>query len=75
MSGLHRIFSRRCCGGPVLVLALAFMLIGALFTLLSAPGPGLVFGLVGIGSLGLCVMLGQSRCSRGPSPLGSGISG
>jgi hypothetical protein len=71
MTGSNGIFSRRCCGGPVLLLAVAFMLIGVLFALLSAVGPGLVFGLIGVGSLGLCVLLGQNRCPRRVRPLGT----
>ncbi len=59
---LTRLFSRRCCGGPVLILALVCGLVGASFMLLSAVMPGAVFMAAGVSSLGLCLALGSSRC-------------
>ncbi len=70
MTGFATLFSRRCCGGPVLMLSLAFLLFGTVFTLLSAQALGLVFMATGAATLGLCMLLGKSRCTRPPGPLG-----
>jgi hypothetical protein len=56
--------SRRCCGGPVLVLSLALVLFGLLFILLSATGLGWMFITIGTATFGLCLLLGRSRCAR-----------
>lgn len=64
MIGIRTILSRRCCGGPVLMLALALMALGVFFILLSALGLGWVFIGIGAASFGLCLWLSQSRCPR-----------
>ncbi|EXJ15614.1 hypothetical protein [Imhoffiella purpurea] len=68
MKPLTTLFSRRCCGGPVLALSLALVLFGTLFELLAASGLGWVFLAVGAGTLALCMLLGQSRCPRSSGP-------
>lgn len=59
---VKRLLSRKCCGGPVLVLALLCLTIGLLFLGLSAVSPGLVFIAVGGLAEGLCLWLGRTRC-------------
>lgn len=58
----NRLLSRRCCGGPVLALALICGAIGALFILLSATSPGIMFILTGAAGFGLCLAMGYRRC-------------
>ena len=64
MKWLNRIFSRRCCGGPVLALTLLCFGFGVLFLFLSASLLGLVFIIVGGLAEALCLYLGRSRCQR-----------
>ncbi|WPL12299.1 hypothetical protein Thiosp_02063 [Thiorhodovibrio litoralis] len=66
MTPANTLFSRRCCGGPVLVLSLALVAFGVLFKLLAASGLGWVFLAVGVSTLGLCMLLGQRRCPAKP---------
>lgn len=73
MMRLTTLFSRRCCGGPVLVLSLGLVLFGTIFLMLSAAVLGLTFVGIGVATFGLCILLGQSRCPRrscimGPRP-------
>lgn len=64
MIRLTTLFSSRCCGGPVMILSFAFASFGMLFGILSALMLSLVFISIGIGSFGLCMWLGQSRCPQ-----------
>ncbi|MET0028417.1 MAG: hypothetical protein ABW101_12335 [Candidatus Thiodiazotropha sp.] len=64
MKWLKRLFSRRCCGGPVLAMTLLCFGFGVLFLFLSAYRLGLVFIAVGALSELLCLYLGRSRCQR-----------
>lgn len=57
------LFSRSCCGGPLLFLTTSLLVVGAVFVLLSAWGPGGVFLSVGIGGLAVCVWLGRRHCA------------
>lgn len=61
---LKQLFSRRCCGGPILALALFCMGLGLLLVVLSAAVPGLVFMAVAGLSVGSCLVLGRYRCRR-----------
>ncbi len=60
-------FSGRCCGGPVLMLSLALVLFGVMFTQLSAAGLGWVFMGIGIATFGLCLLL-ASNASTSHAP-------
>jgi hypothetical protein len=59
---LGLLFSRPCCGGPALWIALTSGSFGLLFLMLAATAPGLVFLATGAGSLGLCLLMSRSRC-------------
>lgn len=69
MTPLTMLFSRRCCGGPILVLSLAFIAFGGVFLALSAASLGGVFLIIGIATLTFCMLLGQSRCPRRSRPI------
>ena len=69
MTRLTTLISRRCCGGPVLILSLVFGLLGLMFASLSAVALGWVFMGTGIATFGLCMLLGQSRCPRLRGPV------
>ena len=60
--GFSSLFSRRCCGGPVLALWLVCLALGMLFAFTGALIPGLVFIATGFLAEGMCLLLGQSRC-------------
>jgi len=62
---LKQLTSRKCCGGPVLVLSLLCLAVGLLFVGLSAVSLGLVFITVGGMAEGLCLLLGHTRCRPG----------
>ncbi len=64
MKWLKRLFSGRCCGGPVLGMTLMCSAFGVLFLFLSAYRLGLVFIAVGALSEMLCLYLGRTRCER-----------
>jgi hypothetical protein len=64
MKWLKRLFSWRCCGGPVLGMTLLCSGFGVLFLFLSAYRLGLVFIAVGVLSELLCLYLGRTRCAR-----------
>ena len=57
---LMTFFSGRCCGGPVLVLSLALVLFGVIFTRLSAVGLGWVFMGIGVATFALCLVLASN---------------
>ncbi|MCU7852318.1 MAG: hypothetical protein KZQ80_08900 [Candidatus Thiodiazotropha sp. (ex Monitilora ramsayi)] len=59
-----QLLSGRCCGGPVLAIAMLLIGFGILFQLLSASLLGLVFFSTGLLAEGLCLYLGLSRCHR-----------
>ena len=69
MNHWKTLISRRCCGGPIVLLSLAFFLFGALFSVLSAIGLGMVFVAVGAAAFGMCLWLAQSRCPQMGNPL------
>ena len=60
--GFSSLFSRRCCGGPVLALWLVCLALGVLFAFTGALIPGLVFIATGFLAEAMCLLLGQSRC-------------
>jgi hypothetical protein len=61
-TGFAGLFSHRCCGGPVLVLAIVCSVVGSSFVILSAITPGIVSMLSGIGALGACLIIGRKHC-------------
>ncbi|MEW8626920.1 MAG: hypothetical protein AB2551_14280 [Candidatus Thiodiazotropha sp.] len=62
MLTLFRLFSVRCCGGPVVFLTGLSVGFGLLFLLLSATELAVVFILAGSIALLSCLYLGSSRC-------------
>lgn len=72
MTKLKTLFSRNCCGGPVLLLSLTLILLGTLFSVLAATALGAVFMIIGAASQGLCLWLGRSRCTNFRRVLGPG---
>ena len=60
--GFSSLFSRHCCGGPVLALWLVCLALGVLFAFTGALIPGLVFIATGFLAEAICLLLGQSRC-------------
>jgi len=63
VNGIKRLFSRRCCGGPVLVLAAACAVIGTVFVLLSAVVPGVIFVFAGVAAVLSCLAMGYRKCA------------
>ncbi len=62
MVRFQRLFSRQCCGGPVVAMTGFCLGFGLLFLLLSADALGLVFIAVGGLSMLLCLYLGNLLC-------------
>ena len=59
---ISTMLSRRCCGGPVLVLMLLCLGVSVLFFYRSAWVPGSVFLVAGLLALGTCLLMGRNRC-------------
>lgn len=62
MKGYKQLFSSRCCGGPILAMALLCIGFGIIFQMISAGLLGLVFLSVGLFTEMFCLYLGLRRC-------------
>ena len=61
-NSIMSLFSQRCCGGPVMVLAGVCAAIGTGFVLLSAVVPGGIFITAGIVAMVSCLAMGYRKC-------------
>ncbi|MCB1857244.1 MAG: hypothetical protein KDI63_03180 [Gammaproteobacteria bacterium] len=55
-------FTKQCCGGLVLAMSAWCMGVGLLLMGLSAYPPAVAFMVAGTATIGLCLMMGRSRC-------------